>query len=164
MAGWAVQCIGEPPHNSLYKPGWDDLITLMWALVFMSEAPCYGTRVRGLLGDCVYIHTEFLVLWCMCVCLCQSKWYVRFRQQRGAIQWPNRSTGSLSECFCDCVCVMQAYSTSPWIYQRWTCIRCECSPQKCSGETEELHKISWSCFSVLANKPASHFEVSTHSF
>lgn len=29
------------------------------------------------------------------------------------------------------------------------------------GKTEELHKISWSCFFVLAYKSASHFEVST---
>ena len=64
LAGWAVQCIGEPQHNSLYKP-WDDIMRLMWAAVFMSEAPCYGTRERGMWGDCVYIHTECMVLWCV---------------------------------------------------------------------------------------------------
>lgn len=58
------------------------------------------------------------------------------------------------------VCVMWAYGTSPRLCQKWTCIRCECSPQKCAGETEEVHDISWSCFSVLA----SHFEASAHSF
>lgn len=39
-------------------------------------------------------------------------------------------------------------------------IRCECSLQKCAGETEALHKLSC-CFSVIAYKSASHFEVST---
>lgn len=68
MAGLAVQCIEEPQHNSLYKPDCDDIIKLMWAVVFMSEVPCYRTMLSGMLADCVYIHTVCMALWCVCVC------------------------------------------------------------------------------------------------
>lgn len=76
-----IQSIGEDHHHSLYKPASDDFIKLLRAVVFMSEGPCYGTRVRWMLGDCVYIHTECMALWCVCLC----KWYVRFLPEQAAI-------------------------------------------------------------------------------
>ena len=45
----------EPPLNYLSKPGQDDIIRLEWAVVFMREAPCYGTRVNKMMVIAVYI-------------------------------------------------------------------------------------------------------------
>lgn len=77
------ECIAEPLHNSLYKPVKDELIQPVWAVVFMSEAPCYGC-----VGWWVIVFISIQSAWfCWCVCV-KAKYMNGFGNNR-----------ALSECF-----------------------------------------------------------------